>query len=236
VDEHALTQPATTPVSKRGRPKGTGIDDRPILVQISGLLKTNRKLNPTAAIRSIGITDASVVRRLRNKLKQPTSVTRTEKKAPTIPKKQLRSQKAPASIKKTIRPKAAPLLKKQLPPIKSVISPKKPLPKKAKLGLVQPPKIEPLQPKPEPATNQPNFDKPASAQPETNRSNVDALRLTLETAVAMSRIQRQLFDQAIANTPLGLIYKSQAMFAEFIATAMLSHQALFRKNPTDQTK
>lgn len=54
---------------RRGRPKGTGLDDTATLVAIAQLRSHDPDLKPTTAIRKLGITDPSVVRRLRDKLK-----------------------------------------------------------------------------------------------------------------------------------------------------------------------
>jgi hypothetical protein len=51
----------------RGRPKGSGIDDQPRLLEIARLLCANPRMKPTTAIRSIGVTDPSAIRRLRDK-------------------------------------------------------------------------------------------------------------------------------------------------------------------------
>lgn len=53
--------------SGRGRPKGTGLDDTAYLQAISGLMASNPDLKPTTAIKELGITDPSVIRRLRDK-------------------------------------------------------------------------------------------------------------------------------------------------------------------------
>ncbi len=53
----------------RGRPVGSGIDDRERLRQIAQLLASNPEMKPTTAIKAIGIVDPSAVRRLRDKLK-----------------------------------------------------------------------------------------------------------------------------------------------------------------------
>lgn len=53
--------------TRRGRPKGSGIDDRQRLDAIARLIAINPALKPTTAIRSIGVTDPSVIRRLRDK-------------------------------------------------------------------------------------------------------------------------------------------------------------------------
>jgi hypothetical protein len=54
---------------QRGRPKGSGIDDRARLQQIAGMMAVDPRLKPTTAIKAIGITDPSTIRRLRDKLR-----------------------------------------------------------------------------------------------------------------------------------------------------------------------
>ena len=58
-------------VPRRGRPKGTGIDDGDTLAMIADLMDADPDLKPTTAIKKAGVTDPSVVRRLREKLKAP---------------------------------------------------------------------------------------------------------------------------------------------------------------------
>jgi hypothetical protein len=57
-----------TPV-RRGRPKGTGIDDNQRLEQLAELLRLHPNLRPTTAIRQMGYSDPSAIRRLRDKYK-----------------------------------------------------------------------------------------------------------------------------------------------------------------------
>ena len=52
-----------------GRPKGTGLDDHQRLASIAAALVANPKLKPTTAIRSLGVDDPSVIRRLRDKFR-----------------------------------------------------------------------------------------------------------------------------------------------------------------------
>jgi hypothetical protein len=59
---------AMTPAkAHRGRPKGTGIDDQPKLLEIARLVSADPRMKPTTAIKAIGITDPSTIRRLRDK-------------------------------------------------------------------------------------------------------------------------------------------------------------------------
>ncbi len=52
---------------RRGRPKGSGINDRQRLGEIARLIGNNPRMKPTTAIKALGITDPSTIRRLRDK-------------------------------------------------------------------------------------------------------------------------------------------------------------------------
>jgi hypothetical protein len=52
---------------QRGRPKGTGINDDAALHEIARLITSNPKLRPTTAIKLIGVSNPSIIRRLRDK-------------------------------------------------------------------------------------------------------------------------------------------------------------------------
>lgn len=59
----------STTKTRRGRPKGTGIDDRAALIRIAALIFADPNLKPTTAIRKLGVAEPSVIRRLRDKFK-----------------------------------------------------------------------------------------------------------------------------------------------------------------------
>lgn len=59
----------STTKTRRGRPKGTGIDDRAALIRIAALISADPSLKPTTAIRALGVIEPSVIRRLRDKFK-----------------------------------------------------------------------------------------------------------------------------------------------------------------------
>lgn len=52
---------------QRGRPVGTGIDDRIWLRELRHLISIDPTTPPTTAIKSLGISDPSTIRRLREK-------------------------------------------------------------------------------------------------------------------------------------------------------------------------
>jgi hypothetical protein len=55
--------------SRRGRPKGSGLDDSDNLSKVSRMLEVDPRMRPTTAIKAIGISDPSTIRRLRDKLR-----------------------------------------------------------------------------------------------------------------------------------------------------------------------
>jgi hypothetical protein len=55
--------------TRRGRPKGTGIDDSDRIARLDELLRVRPDLRPTTAIRLMGYSDPSAIRRLRDKYK-----------------------------------------------------------------------------------------------------------------------------------------------------------------------
>jgi hypothetical protein len=55
--------------ARRGRPRGSGLDDRMQLRRIVELLDADPNLKPTTAIKAIGVSDPSTIRRLRDKLR-----------------------------------------------------------------------------------------------------------------------------------------------------------------------
>lgn len=54
---------------RRGRPKGTGIDDSDRIARLDELLRVHPELRPTTAIRLMGFSNPSAIRRLRDKYK-----------------------------------------------------------------------------------------------------------------------------------------------------------------------
>ena len=60
----------TTVKRQRGRPKGTGINDRETLVRVAEIIAANPSLKPTTAIKQAGVTNPSTIRRLRDKFSE----------------------------------------------------------------------------------------------------------------------------------------------------------------------
>ncbi|MDX2290375.1 MAG: hypothetical protein NW217_16340 [Hyphomicrobiaceae bacterium] len=53
--------------TRRGRPKGSGIDDRATVLEVAQMIAADPALKPTTAIKTLGIEDPSIIRRLRDK-------------------------------------------------------------------------------------------------------------------------------------------------------------------------
>ena len=108
---------ATKPT--RGRPKGSGINDRAILLSIAGLIVDNPTLKRTTAIKQAGITNPSTIRRLRDKFAAEgdtliaeveasrAAVATTTEQAVAAPAKSRRKSKAPATTVETPAAEAA---------------------------------------------------------------------------------------------------------------------------------
>jgi len=66
---------------RRGRPKGSGIDDWKRLLEIAEAMERDPKLRVTTAIKQLGFNDPSIIRRLRDKFKVNSDVllSRTKK-------------------------------------------------------------------------------------------------------------------------------------------------------------
>lgn len=56
--------------ARRGRPKGTGLDDRARLKAVAAILASNPDLKTTTAIKVAGVSDPSTIRRLRDKFQE----------------------------------------------------------------------------------------------------------------------------------------------------------------------
>ncbi len=59
---------------QRGRPVGSGIDDWERLLTIASVMSADPRLKVTTAIKELGFSDPSVIRRLRDKFKANRSV------------------------------------------------------------------------------------------------------------------------------------------------------------------
>lgn len=79
--------------ASRGRPKGSGLDDAGPLAAIANMIAANPGMKPTTAIKALGYTDPSTVRRLRDKYHQRRAANTVTPAIPAI-RSQVDHQKA----------------------------------------------------------------------------------------------------------------------------------------------
>lgn len=72
---------------RRGRPKGSGIDDRAILREVATRISADPLLKPTTAIKAAGVSDPSSIRRLRDKFRHVEAELRNQLGGPIAEKK-----------------------------------------------------------------------------------------------------------------------------------------------------
>ncbi len=193
----------------RGRPKGTGIDDRDSLRAIVTLLSRDPALKPTTAIRQSGVTDPSVVRRLREKLKA-TAI------APAGPKRK--------SAQSPVRPTASISLHRlpSAPEEKSSSSDAK---RRRTPAAGSPAQADTYEaPSPAPGTSAETSSAAASApqaEPQLTTPLADpqleALRLSAEAAAAVSRLYLHCMNYAAQTNPMSLALRSQTVMNQWIA-------------------
>ena len=218
---------------RRGRPKGTGIKDDATLEVIANFLAEDADLKPTTAIRRAGITDPSVVRRLRDKLKlvaasaQPTARQAANTVAP------IAAKTLPAAPRRVRPPrpaaphgpnKAARALAASSAMVHPVVIPaiKPPLP--------QPPTAHVADPATAPTASANSSSEaphhspiaPASVPPDPQ---LEALRLAADAAAAMSRLYLHCLTFAAQTNPFGLALRSQVMMSQWMSTMITAQMA-----------
>jgi hypothetical protein len=100
--------------ARRGRPKGTGINDTELLHRLKAALAADPELRPTTAIRAAGVNDPSAIRRLRDKLTaEPAPTARANKSSSDRPALPL---EAGSPAIKTARPRPAAKRRAEAPP------------------------------------------------------------------------------------------------------------------------
>jgi len=228
---------------RRGRPKGTGIDDSRALETIAGLLASNANLRPTTAIRQAGVTDPSVVRRLREKLKvvPPASSQQFIAAAPARAYARLEPQgpapTPPTTVSIPPAPSANLLAANQRRSTKTSpkpfgqpaasLPPKSPAKQDTPAESSRPPNpgseaADLGEPPPTPGTQPPPHAQPPDPQ-------LEAMRLAGEAAAAMSRLYLHCLNNAALMSPLGLALNTQATMSQWFSGLMAGQIAAQRK-------
>ena len=217
---------------RRGRPKGTGINDTATLAAIARLIGADRALKPTTAIHQVGITDPSVVRRLRDKLKNDPTVE-------PVSRKQLEVAEHPSAASQTTAPRATPLLD-PAPYATRTMHDKPPLlPDNNTFDAVAvPPPAAPVEKIVKPTTSHAADPtavpgtSPGPAPHAVPDPQLEALRLSAEAAAAMSRLYLHCLTHAAQANPLALALRGQVVMSQWMA-AMLGAQVAPLPPPKD---
>jgi hypothetical protein len=214
---------AGEPARRRGRPKGTGIDDAATLAAIADLMAADPDLKPTTAIKKVGVTDPSIVRRLREKLKAPGDAAIPSVAKVTRPTPQPRPSKpAIAPAAKTKPHATTPQAIALAAALADAVAQRASKPPAAKPDAKAAPRAdiamrdqEPAQPAPaSKPTVEPVFSQGESAAGSTAMTpgvegvpSPDMLRASVEAATAITRLQMQLFEEMLRMSVLSKILK-----------------------------
>jgi hypothetical protein len=178
--------------SPRGRPKGSGKDDWSRLQQIAALIAANPALKPTTAIKRIGVTDPSVVRRLRDKfhLAEDELLTTVRRARASKP-----SRQTPKRISDTPRPASPTPVPTKRDETKQVAR------------MVSPPTCEP------PVT------APTKTSPAPLGPFAALLGLGLQAAAVAVEQHYALCQCALRSPPIEAIVRQQLLVTELFFTA-----------------
>ncbi|MEQ1578773.1 MAG: hypothetical protein ABL894_14145 [Hyphomicrobium sp.] len=179
----------------RGRPKGTGLDDRAILQSVIQMVEANPNLKPTTAIKSIGVTDPSAIRRLRDKYHlvhgQAGDAASTRRPTDAVRVVQPARAMALKSVSEPVR--TAPRQVKQIaPPRQTGKSPAMP-------EAIETPVVRPL-----------------TARPSTDWFSVWA-ELGLQTMAVSLNTQLLIYDQVLRSPPVTAALGGHAVLTGFAA-------------------
>lgn len=196
--------------SQRGRPKGSGIDDRAVLREIAGLINADPSLKPTTTIRSIGVADPSVIRRLRDKFQQCRAELMTELSSPPaapagLPTDRTSTQAQPA-LPRSIPAKSAAAVRKSGRVVPSIAVPVIP-----NGDVTSAAEQDPSTPAPAAVTG-------TDAPVETNASDwmTGWLGVGMALATTTARAQLTMMHQLMRSGPLAFALTSQVALNEFV--------------------
>ena len=179
--------------ARRGRPKGSGINDEQRLVEMSRLIDADKRMKPTTAIKALGITDPSAIRRLRDKY----NVLHGERSSTSAP--QYRA--GPSVVRSSPPARATPL--NIADPIRRAVPQSTPQPTPAKPNPAQ--AAGPTAPLPMRTAN-------------TNQVPVAAMLFGfgLNAATALFEQQMMLAQSVMKLPPIRELFRQQIAFTEFM--------------------
>ncbi len=177
----------------RGRPKGTGIDDRTILARIADIRAAAANVKPTTAIKTAGIVDPSAVRRLREKLKlvdaaappRPNHIPPLQPAAPAV-------ERPATSARRPRRNQANTLIKQRTPKTTAAVTP------------AQAPPAEP----------------PTNAAPSPLDPLTQWLHMGVTAAANVLQIQARVIAELVEWPAAGLLARRQEALAATLIAAV----------------
>lgn len=193
----------------RGRPKGTGLDDRAIIQSVIEMVAANPDLKPTTAIRSFGVTDPSAIRRLRDKFHS------------------VHGQVPPTDATKLTPVAVQPPQAARAVALKSITEPVRSAPVQSKVQQAN--KLTPARTaspsgkdvvvKPEPAARSADTPKQAHCSAAATSPSWLSLwaELGLQTMAASINAQWMMYDQVLRSPPVTAAFDSHVMLTEFAA-------------------
>lgn len=195
----------------RGRPKGSGLDDSAQLQAIRKLLAADPALKPTTAIKKVGITDPSAVRRLRDKLHASSADVAAATN--TLPPDVIATQVAHAP-KAPARPAAQPCAMPAAPTLKATEF-KARSEKSAAAPAAETPRVR-TEPAPASKTSTTNAAAMATAPEETSSTDWLAYlgSLGLTAFAASFEFQLAFLGQALRLPPVTVALKQQILLNE----------------------
>ncbi len=202
----------------RGRPKGTGIDDSQTLNEVMSLLASEAGLRPTTAIRRAGISDPSVVRRLREKLKIGSATTPEPALARQVtrrPRPLTRARVKPAR-KPVTPPREIPIKQSPQPEDTRTAASHESTTATSEASASETPRWAQRSEPPLLAT----ADKASGPTPPPLDPQLEALRLSAEASAAMSRLFLHCMTFSAQTNPWGLALRSQTIMSEFFASML----------------
>lgn len=192
----------------RGRPKGSGLNDSAQLAAIQKLLAADPALKPTTAIKKVGVTDPSAVRRLRDKL-NASRAEAGDTNTRSIPPDVIATEVALQSGKTHSRPAVQPCAMPASPAIKAKTTKAKAAPAAVS---------DPVRPEPASSPKQATELATAVAAANDTAPSPDWLAylgsIGLTAFAASFEFQLAFFGQALRLPPVSVALKQQLLLNE----------------------
>lgn len=218
--------------TRRGRPKGTGIDDRPRLREIAAVIARQPEIRPTTAIRLLGENDPSVIRRLRDKFHAMQGELMTEvRRAAAEPKSFLKPAGELAPEQEALAHEITQLADATASKIASIADTSQPKLHLASTELPEQPAKPLRRPSPSAMAAQAASAGAMAAVGEHGENAYDAfIGLTIEATVSALEQQMRIYEQALRIPTVAMMVRNHIAVSEALmniaCTAVRANRAL----------